>query len=150
MFYSFAAPLEVAGHAEPTPDGVPSVPYTDGLGTYPGGPVSTVAPMGATPPARISFEDLLTARVLENSGRIPDSFLESLRGRVVFWLEHDFAIGGESLVESLRGFRVCYVLSPRSLPAWGQCFPFSLFSGGWIGLGLSLGGWGGRWSLVRG
>ena len=133
---SLAAPLVVAGCAEPTPDGVPSVLYADGLGTYPGGPAATVAPTGATSPPHVSFKDLLTTvRVLENSGRILDSFLESLRGSVVFSLGHDFAIGGESLVESLRGFRTRLVdpVSPLQGPSQGgdsvSCFLCSLVGG---------------------
>ena len=75
---SFSAPSVVAGRGEPTSDGAPLVPYPDGLGAYPGGPTATVAPSGATSPPRISFSDLLTTiRVLESSGRIPNSFLES-------------------------------------------------------------------------
>ena len=46
---SLSAPSVLAGRSEPAPDGVPSVPYPDGLGTYPGGPVATDAPSGATP-----------------------------------------------------------------------------------------------------
>ena len=36
---SFSAPILVAGGSEPAPDGVPSPPYPDGLGAYPGGPL---------------------------------------------------------------------------------------------------------------
>ena len=132
----FSAPLVVAGRAELTPDGAPLVLYLDSLGAYPGGLAATVAPSGATPPPRISFSDLLTTiRVLESSGRIPDLFLESLRGSFVFSVEHDFAIGGDLLVESLRGFRARFVdpVSPLPGPSQGgdsvSRFLYSLVGG---------------------
>ena len=100
---------------------------------------ATVAPFGATPPPRISFSDLLTTvRVHESNGRISDSFLESPRGSVVFSVELDFAIGGNSLVVSLRGFRSLIVdpVSPLPGPSQGgdsvSCFLCSLV-GGWVG-----------------
>ena len=51
----------------------------------------------------------------------------------MFSVEHDFAIGGDSLAESLRSFHSSLV-DP-------------LFFGGWVCLGFSLGGWVGRCSL---
>ena len=119
---SFSAPRVVAGCSEPTPDGVPSAPYSGGLGTYPGGPPATDALSGATSLPLISFESLLTAvRVLESSGRVPDSFLEALWGSVVFSVEHNFTIGGESLAESICSFRsrLCDPVSPLPGPSKG-------------------------------
>ena len=119
---SFSAPSVVAGRAEPTPDGAPLVLYPDGLRAYRGVLAATVAPSSATSPPRISFSDpLMTVRVLESSSRILDSFLESLRGSIVFLVEHDFAIGGDSLVESLHGFsaRIVDPVSPLPGPSQG-------------------------------
>ena len=62
----------VAGRSEPAPDGVPTSPYLDSLGMYPGGPPATIASSSATSLPRISFEDLLTiVRVLDSIGRVP-------------------------------------------------------------------------------
>ena len=80
---SFSAPTVVARRFDPVPDVVPSAPYPDGLGTYSGGPVATNALSNATSLTHICFVDLLaTIRVLEVSGRVPDAFLESLRGSI--------------------------------------------------------------------
>ena len=40
---SLSTPSVVAGHAKPTSDGVPSAPYSDGLGMYPRGPAATLS-----------------------------------------------------------------------------------------------------------
>ena len=92
----FPAPSVVAGRAEPTPDRAPLAPCLISLGTTLGGPAATVRPMGDSSPSCLPFEDLLvTLRVLESSGgSVPDAFLASLCGKVVFLHEHLFAISG--------------------------------------------------------
>ena len=124
---SFSAPLVVAGRTEPTPDGASLVPYpTVWERTQEGRLLQLRLPV-LLPLPHISFSDLLmTVRVVECSGRIPDLFLESLRGSVVFSVEYDFAISGDSLVESLREFRACIVdpMSPLPGPSQGgDMFP---------------------------
>ena len=95
----FSAPSALAGHSEPAPDRVPSVPYTGGLGSNLGG---SAAAVGLSLP-RSSFDDLI-ARVRDLEalhGYVPDFFLSSLRGVVVHASDHLFALSGDSLCDSI-------------------------------------------------
>ena len=83
---SFTVSSLVAGHAEPTPDRPPLVPYADGLGGNLGGPAAPEAPRGVDSHSQIEFGEFLArVRDLEHQhGYLPDSFLTSLCGKVIF------------------------------------------------------------------
>ena len=110
---SFPAPSPVAVHLEHAPDRGPCVPYPDGLGFSLGGPAAVSASDDATSLSRMSFSELLAmAQLLEHRGRVPDSFIDSLREYVVVASEFDFAIDGASLADFIQSFRYPDPLHP--------------------------------------
>ena len=121
---SFPAPSPVAMHLEQAPDRGPCAPYPGGLGHSLGGPVAVSAFADVTSLPQMSFSELLaTVQLLERRGRVPDSFVESLRDYVVVASEFDFAIGGVSLADSIRSFRYIDPLhqvpgSPQAVTVW--------------------------------
>ena len=103
---SFPAPIPVAVRLDHALHRGPCVQYTDGLGHSLGGPATVSASTDVTPLAQMYFSELLaTVQLLERRGRVPDSFVESLHENIVVASEFDFAIGGASLVNSIRAFR---------------------------------------------
>ena len=82
---------------EHVPDRGPCAPYPDGLGLSLGGPAALSASDYATSLSQMSFCELLaTVQLLERKGRVPDSFIDSLREYVVVASDFDFATGGAS------------------------------------------------------
>ena len=120
---SLSALSVVAGRSEPMPDRAPSVSYTGDLGTNLGGPAAADVPSGGSSLPRLSFEDLLvTVKFLESSGgSVPDSFLDSLRGIVVYPTNHSFAMGEDSLADSISAFcaHVSDPMNPTPGPSRG-------------------------------
>ena len=107
--HSLAAPTPVAVHHEHPPGRAPSVSYSDNLGTILGGPAAVSASLDASSLSRMSFADFVTMmQFFElSSGRVPDSFLDSLCAYVVVAPEFDLAIGGSSITDSIRAYRLC-------------------------------------------
>ena len=112
---SLAAPTVVAGHAEPTPDRPSLAPYSDGVEGNLGGPAASEALTGVDSPSQIEFGVFL-ARVRElemQHGYLPDSFLTSLRGKVIYSADQSLFLSGDSIANSVRSFRL-RLFDPRS------------------------------------
>ena len=117
---SLSAPSPVAVRTEHLPDRGPYTPYSDGLGTTLGGPATVSESTDSTSLPHMSFADLLaTVQFFEASGRVPDSFLETLLAYVIVAPDFDAAIGGSSLVDSIRTYRVPNPLHPVPGPSQG-------------------------------
>ena len=103
---SLSALSPVAVRSGHPPDKGPSVPYSDGLGSSLGGPATVGASADADSLPRMVFANLLaTVQLLEASGRVPDSFVDTLRSYVILAPDFHVAIGGASLADSTRAFR---------------------------------------------
>ena len=113
-----SVPSPVAVHTEHPPDRGPYVLYSDGLGTTLGGPAAVSVSADATSLPRMLFANLLaTVQFYESRGRVPDSFLDTLRLYVVVALDFDIAIGGSSLADSITAH--CLHLSDPVNPVLG-------------------------------
>ena len=95
----------------------------DGLGLSLGGPATVNVSAYSTSLPQMSFSELLaTVQLLERRGRVPDSFVESLRDYVVVASKFDFAIGGVSSADSPvhpRGETVWYLFLYHLLASLG-------------------------------
>ena len=133
---SLPAPSVVAGHAETTPNRAPLVPCLVGLGTTLGGLAATVLPTDCSPPSRLFFESpLFTLRLLKSSGGpMPDIFLVSLQGKVVFLHEHPFAISGNLIADSFTSFCACIIdpLTPSLARPRMGIVSYHLFVAWWV------------------
>ena len=77
--------------------------------------------MGATSLPRMSFSDLTIVRFFESSsGRVPDSFLDSLSAFVVYSTKFDLAIGGSLLVDSVCSFHLHLADPSNPVPGLSQ------------------------------
>ena len=111
---SFSAPSPVAMRSEHPPDRGPSAPYSDSLGSSPGGLATVSASDDTTSLPRMAFADLLaTVQLLEGSGRVPGAFLDTLRSYVIVAPEFDVIIGGALLADSIHAFHYPDPLRPK-------------------------------------
>ena len=118
---SLTAPSVVAWRAEPKPDRPSLAPYSDGLEGNLGGPAASEVPTGMDSPTQIEFGVFL-ARVRElefQHGYLPDSFLTSLRGKVIYAADHSLFLSGDSIADSVRSYclRVFDHRSPAPCPS---------------------------------
>ena len=118
---TFSVPSPVAMHSEHPPDTDPSAPYSDGLGSSLGGPATVSVSDNATSLPRMVFADLLaTVQLLGGSGRVPDSFLDTLRSYVIVAPEFNVIINGASLAYSIHAFPVPDPFHPVPGPSQGE------------------------------
>ena len=62
---------------------------------------------------QMAFSELLaTVQLLKRRGRVPDAFVDLLRTYVIVASDFDIAIGGASLVDSVRAYRYPDPLHP--------------------------------------
>ena len=118
--HSLSAPSPVAMRTEHPPDRGPSALYSDNLGTTLGGLAVVSASIYATSLPCMSFADLLAAfQFFEASGRVPDSFLDTLRSYVIVAPDFDVAISGSSLADAIRAYHMPDPLHPVPGPSQG-------------------------------
>ena len=132
--HSLTAPTPVAVRSDHPPNRAPSASYSDDLRTTPGGPAAVSVSSGATSLPPMSFADLMmTIQFFESSsGRVLDSFLDSLRAYIVVAPDFDLAIGGfdpHVWLALLRPFGSC----SWSVPGRGQYCPVFVSPLGFLG-----------------
>ena len=119
---SLTALTVVARRADPTPDRPSLALNSDGLEGNLGVPAASEAPTVVDYPTHIEFGVFL-ARVRElefQHGYLPDSFLTSLRGKVIYAADHSLLLSGDSIADSDCSYRL-RVFGPRSpAPGWSR------------------------------
>ena len=119
---SLTAPTVVVGCSEPTLDRPSLAPYSDGLEGNLGGLAASEVPTGVDSPTQIEFGVFL-ARVRElefQHGYLPDSFLTSLRGKVIYAADHSLFLSGNSIADSVRSYCL-RVFDPKSPAPGSSC-----------------------------